>query len=199
MKIMAEIIVNMFLIWLKCISSSSIWVLEKGKWKNSQLSASAKSNQISKKAGGKIEQKHTNIHKNTNILLLVWIFSFIIYHLRFDLAKTDKCHLCGIILVKKCDYPKRFWMFLSLWVWILVYEIVFEILKCIQPTTWIHINSSSWVLMLVLAVAQDVSFFVPSDAFWGNFGAFWLDQVVWGWKLLQVVGFNFHYFWSRTF
>ena len=71
MKIMAEIIVNMFLIWLKCISSSSIWVLEKGKWKNSQLSASAKSNQISKKAGGKIEQKHTNIPKNTNILLLV--------------------------------------------------------------------------------------------------------------------------------
>ena len=60
---------NMFLIWLKCISS--IWVLEKGKWKNSQLSASAKSNQISKKAGGKIEQKHTNIPKNTNILLLV--------------------------------------------------------------------------------------------------------------------------------
>ena len=75
--------------------------------KFSQLAAAAaKNNQISKKAGAKIEQKHTNIlvltNKNTDTNIppltntntdIPWqtnVF-FLLPHLRFDLAKPDTC------------------------------------------------------------------------------------------------------------
>ena len=81
--------------------------------KFSQLAAAAaKNNQISKKAGAQIEQKHTNIlsltnknissltntntntppqtNANTDIPWQTNVF-FLLPHLRFDLAKTDTC------------------------------------------------------------------------------------------------------------
>ena len=88
----------MFLIWLKCINF--IWLLEKGKWKNSQLFAGAKSNQISKKGGAKIEQKHTNIPENTNILPHK-IFLFIT---PLEVWPRKNRYICDIIPEKKCDY-----------------------------------------------------------------------------------------------